>query len=207
LPGIQNTEENRERIRQFITGIIQGTNPVEFATPTGTAVGVTGDLLNITAAWKVMQEFQPELLVCNTTNLDVCHSDFSNYIDLLHKADYGVGWLWNKIQGPEGAALGLKDDTVLIAMPEHGRNGAPNSLVDANGLRAYDHTSDDNSREVFCLVAGPSNVIKQNQTVGTAGNPVGESIDVVPTIAKILGFDTDIPVGMLNGSPLNQAFV
>lgn len=207
LPGVQNTEADRERIRQFITGIIQGTNPVEFATPSGTAAEATSDLINITAAWKVLQEFQPELIVCNTTNLDICHSNFSNYIDFLHKADYGVGWLWNKIQGPEGAALGLKDDTILIAMPEHGRNGSPNSLVDQNGLRAYDHTSDANSREVFCLIAGPPGVVEQNQVIGTASNPVGESIDVVPTIAKILGFDTDIPQGMLEGSALDQAFV
>jgi hypothetical protein len=207
LPGIQNTEADRDRIRQFITGIIQGTNPVEFPTPTGTATGATGDLVNIAAAWKVLQEFKPELIVCNTTNLDVCHSNFSNYIDFLHKADYGVGWLWNKIQGTEGAALGLKDDTILTAMPEHGRNGAPNSLVDQNGLRAYDHTGDDNSREVFCLIAGPPGVIVQNQVLGTASNPVGESIDAVPTIAKILGFDTDIPPGMLDGSVLSQAFV
>ena len=207
LPGIQNTEENRERIRQFIAGIVQGTNVVEFPTPTGTITGATSDLVNIAAAWKVLQEFQPELIVCNTTNLDICHSNFSSYIEFLHKADYGVGWLWNQIQGPEGAALGLKDDTVLIAMPEHGRNGMPNSLVDQNGLRAYDHTSDDNSREVFAMIVGPPGVVKQDQVFGTPSNPVGESIDMVPTIAHILGFHSDIPSGMLDGTPLYQAFV
>jgi hypothetical protein len=38
-------------------------------------------------------------------------------------------------------------------------------------------------------------------------NPVGQAIDVVPTIAHILGFLPDIPGGYLNGSPLLQAFV
>ena len=82
-----------------------------------------------------------------------------------------------------------------------------NSLIDANGLAAYDHTSDANSREIFSLIVGPSGVINQNQSFGTAGTPIGESIDVVPTIAHILGFYDDIPTGMLPGRILTEAFV
>ena len=35
----------------------------------------------------------------------------------------------------------------------------------------------------------------------------GESIDIVPTVANILGFDTDIPGGLLAGRVLNEAFI
>ena len=34
----------------------------------------------------------------------------------------------------------------------------------------------------------------------------GESIDIVPTIANILGFDTDILGGLLNGNVLTESF-
>ena len=35
----------------------------------------------------------------------------------------------------------------------------------------------------------------------------GESVDIVPTIANILGFDTDIPAGLLDGKVLSDVFV
>jgi hypothetical protein len=37
--------------------------------------------------------------------------------------------------------------------------------------------------------------------------PVGESIDMAPTIAHILGFENDIPTGLLPGRVLTEAFV
>ncbi len=205
VSGIANNDEDRERIRSFVKGLLSGSNPIEWPTPTGGTQGLTGDLINIGAAWKVMEAFQPELMVINTFNLDVCHSNFSQYINFLHRADHGVGWLWNKIQGPEGAALGLKDDTVMILMPEHGRNADPNNVNDNNGLRAYDHTSDANSRQIFSLIAGPPGVINQNQSVGTGNVPVGESIDIIPTIAELLGFRDQVPSGLLPGRVLHEA--
>jgi len=46
--------------------------------------------------------------------------------------------------------------------------------------------------------------VKQNQGIN---QELGESIDIVPTIANILGFDTDISAGLLQGSVLEGAFV
>ncbi|MEQ8521375.1 MAG: hypothetical protein RIC15_04400 [Vicingaceae bacterium] len=203
LPGIINTREDKERIKKFYIDILNGNSPIEYPLPGGAPLSdLTGDLINIAASWKVLEEFAPELTVINTFNLDVCHSDFSQYLQFLHKADYGVGWLWDKIQNhPE-----MANNTVLICMPEHGRNSNPNSLIDANGLFAYDHTSDQNSREIFGLIAGPSGVVKQNSVHGSASSPVGESIDIVPTIAHALGFDSDIPSGKLGGRVLTEAF-
>jgi hypothetical protein len=60
------------------------------------------------------------------------------------------------------------------------------------------------SREIFCMVLGPAGKVYQNQVFNT---PSGQSIDVVPTVAHILGFYNDIPSGMLPGVPLYQAFV
>lgn len=203
IQGVSNTIEDRERIKNFMNSVFSQSLAVDYPTPGNNPADLTGDLLNITAAWMVMKEFAPELMVINTFNLDVCHSDFSAYLNFLHKADYGVGWLWDKIQSDPR----LRNDTIMICMPEHGRNLDPNNLYDSNGLRAYDHTSDENSRRLFALVAGPPGVVNQNSVVGSTANPVGESIDIVPTIAHILGIHNSIPGGLLPGRVLNEAFV
>lgn len=204
LPGIQNTPEDRERIKNFTLKSIEDlqNGAFDFATPGNNINLLTGDLVNISMAWRVLDEFAPELMVINTTNLDICHDNFSAYIDFLHRADYGVGWLWDRIQSHPV----LKDDTIMICMPEHGRNQNPNTLTDANGLLAYDHTSDANSRRLFALIVGPQGTVVQDQVLGSPGNPAAESIDIVPTIAHILGVDTAIP-GFLPGRVLSEAFV
>lgn len=204
LPGIINTRADKEKIKKMLLDTLQNLSSLSLPLPTGVALSqMTSDLLNIATSWKVLETFKPELTVINTFNLDVCHNNYTGYIQNLHKADYGVGWLWDKIQSDPV----LANDTIMICMPEHGRNSTPNSIVDSNGLRAYDHTSDQNSREIFSLIVGPPSVVKQNQTFGTSASPVGESVDIVPTIAHILGFDSSIPAGMLPGRALTEAFI
>lgn len=204
IPGITNTEEQRQQIQDFTLQLLQGAIPIEFPLPVGVGYDqLTGDLANIAVSWKVLQQFHPELTVINTTNLDICHTNFSEYITNLHKADFGVGWLWDKIQSDPV----LANDTIMICVPEHGRNMVQNTIPDANGLFAYDHTNDENSRDIFCLVVGPPSVVNQGLVMGTEEDPVGETIDVVPTIAHILGFKEAIPPGYLPGTVLESAFV
>jgi hypothetical protein len=205
-PGIINTEEDRALIKEFIYATLDKTSAgqIEWPLPAGVNTSeLTGDLVNMAYAWEVLQNFKPELMVINSFALDACHFDFTSYIQFMHKADYGVGWLWNKIQSDPV----LADDTILICMPDHGRNEDANNIYDNNGLRAFDHTSDENSRRLFALIAGPPNKVYQNQTIGSTSNPIGESIDAVPTIAHILGFHDFIPGGYLPGDILEQAFV
>ena len=120
----------------------------------------------------------------------------------MRKADYSLNHLWNTIQGTPGMA----NDTVVIVVPEHGRNLQSNSLIDGYGRYALDHTNDATSREIFCLVLGPSGVVVQNQVVSTVS---GESVDVVPTIGNLLGFYDNIPSSYKSqmGSYLGQAFI
>jgi hypothetical protein len=205
-PGIINTPTDRDAIKQFIYNTLNKTSQgqVELPMPAGSnSSQLTGDLINIAYAWEVLQNFHPELMVINSFDLDACHFDFSTYVQDMHKADYGVGWLWNKIQSDPV----LEDDTIMICMPDHGRNELPNSVYDVNGLRAFDHTSDDNSRRLFSLIVGPASKVKQNQVIGDAFNPVGETIDIIPTISHILGFHDEVPAGMLPGRILDEAFV
>ena len=194
-----NSADNERILRSFIRSRFDRAFQGQYLDPWGTGT-MNNDMFNILFAEEIIQEFKPELLVVNMQDVDACHSNFTQYCDNLRKADYAVAHLWNTIQSTPGMA----NDTVLIVVPEHGRNLEPNTLVDAFGRAALDHTSDATSREIFCLIAGPPAVVKQNQVIDT---PMGESIDVVPTISWLLGFDAGIPNGLLKGSPLLQAFV
>lgn len=196
--GVFNPESDTAQIDSFIQTAFAEANSGVYNNPWGTGF-MTGDMINMFAAEKIMQRFTPELMVVNMQDVDVCHGNFTQYAAALRVADYALAHLWQTIQSTPGMA----NNTILIAAPEHGRNLLPNTVVDQYGRYAIDHTSDATSREIFCLVVGPSGKVVQNQNIT---QQMGESIDIVPTIAKILGFQDQVG-GMLPGQPLNQAFV
>ncbi len=198
--GVVNSVAEREQLNMFLAELFQDALNGPAYNSYGFTGGVSNDLVNLYYAEKVIEKFKPELTVLNMQDVDICHTDFTKYCNLLRRADWGVSHLWNKIQNTPGMA----NDTVMIVVPEHGRNISANTLFDAYGRPAYDHNSDATSREIFCLMCGPSNVIQQNQVISTE---YGESIDVIPTIAELLGFRDRIPSGLLNGQVLTQALV
>ena len=200
--GIINTDIDRSSLETYISSSFNDAVAGLYNDPWGIgAQYMNNDMFNIFIAEKVLQQFKPELLVVNMQGVDVCHFNFTNYCDNLRKADYALAHLWNTIQSTPG----LMNDTILIAVPEHGRNATANTVIDSFGRYAVDHTGEQMSREIFCLVLGPAGVVK-NQVISTVE---GESIDVVPTVADILGFYNDIPSNYRNsmGAPLLQAFV
>lgn len=200
--SMENLSADKQAIEVFLQNMFQTALSGGFTDPWGVGAGLMNyDMFNIAFAEKIIQAFKPELLVVNMQDIDIGHSDFTSYCNQMVKADYALAHLWNTIQSTPGMA----GDTVLIALPEHGRNLQTNTLQDAYGRFALDHTNDQSSRELFCLVLGPSGVV-QTQTINSI---MGESIDVVPTIAKVLGFYDDIPSYYqgLMGAPLDTAFV
>lgn len=200
--SIENTVSDRGQIEAFLQTLLTQAIGGAYTDPWGVGSTLMNlDMYNMFYAEKIIQEFKPELLVVNMQDIDVGHVDFTAYCNNMGKADYALAHLWNTIQSTPGMA----NDTVLIAVPEHGRNLSPNTIQDQYGRYALDHTNDDTSREIFCLMLGPSGVIQQ-QTINSV---MGESIDVVPTIAKVLGFYDDIPSYYrgLMGNPLDVAFV
>lgn len=202
--GNVNTEEDAAQIRNFLADLVQQGQNGAFNQPLGvSAQYATNDIFTILFAEEVIKEFQPELLVVNMTDVDACHQNFTAYCNNLQKADYAVSHLWNTIQNTPGMA----NDTVMIMVPEHGRNLEGNTVQDVYGRFGIDHTGDDTSREIFCLVMGPDGVIRRNNSVGTPANPKGESIDLVPTVANLLGFDIGIPSGFLPGKVLSEAYL
>lgn len=196
--SIRNKPEDAAKLdaylRQLMYEVAAGTHTNQWG------AGMNGDSYNLYFASKIIEEYKPELMVVNMQGVDVAHFEFTKYADNMRKADYALAKLWQTIQSTPGMA----NDTVLIVAPEHGRNLQPNSVIDTYGRYALDHTNDAMSREIFCLIAGPPSVVKQNQVFS---NAQGESVDIVPTIAHLLGFKTDIPTGMIQGRVLNEALV
>jgi len=199
--GIVNNPTDAEAIESFVQTTFQEATSGMYADPWGVGASMNNDMFNVFFAEKIIQEFQPELMVVNMQDVDIAHSNFTQYCNNLRKSDYALAHLWNTIQSTPGMA----NDTILIAAPEHGRNLATNTLQDGFGRFALDHTNDDMSREIFCLVLGPAGTVNQNLSIGSVE---GQSIDIVPTMANILGFDSDIPMQYRNnmGQVLQQAF-
>jgi hypothetical protein len=195
--GVVNSPAERQMLNDFLHELFQGASSPGYNT-WGFGNKMSNDLINLYYSEKIIQKFKPELTVLNMQDVDVCHTDFTKYCNGLRKADWGVSHLWNTIENTPGMA----GDTVMIVVPEHGRNLAPNTVVDAYGRPAFDHNSDATSREIFCLIVGPAGVVYQDKVLT---KEYGESIDVVPTIADLLGFRDRIPSGMLTGKVLNEA--
>lgn len=183
LGDIGNSLEEKDQLKTFIDGVLNGSVNIPFP-----AVNDNGDLRNIGYACAVMREFKPTITVVNMSSVDGCHSDFTGYLQSLHRADHAVGHIWNFIQNDPSMA-DMKDNTVIIATPEHGRNANPNSILDENDWYGFDH-SDANTNRIFTLMAGPT--VPQNLVVGSESNQVGRATDNVLTIGDILGFKNSI---------------
>ncbi|HNT80001.1 MAG TPA: alkaline phosphatase family protein, partial [Bacteroidia bacterium] len=207
--GIVNTESDQALLKNYITDSFNKALAGQFNNPWGAGASMNNDMYNVFFAEELIKEFKPELLVVNMQDVDICHNNFTQYANNLRKADYAVAHLWNTIQNTPGMA----NDTVLIVAPEHGRNQATNNSIDPFGRYAIDHTAsvdlsgDQMAREIFCLVAGPPSVVNQNLVINQTA---GESIEIIPTIANILGFDTSLPTGILkpySSCDMQQAFI
>ena len=198
--GIVNTIEDRILLESFIQDNFEKTALGAFNDPWNIGINVyDNDMLTIFFAEEIIKEFKPELLVVNMQNVDTAHSNTTNYLKNLKRADYALAHLWKTIKTTAGM-----ENTILIAVPEHGRNSQTNGRVDAFGREGTDHTGDSMSRDVFTMVLGhqTDSFVNTNSIIDTEK----ETIDIVPTVANILGFDNDIPIGRINGNVLNEAF-
>jgi len=200
ISHVKNNKTETERLQNWLSQMISGVKSGAYSNPWNISGGMNSDMRNVMFAEEVIKEFKPELLVVNMFGVDVAHTNFTKYCNALQYADWATAHLWDTIQNTPGMA----DDTLLVVMPEVGRNGTTNSIVDSNGRFALDHSSNDpTTREIFCMMAGPQGVINQNLEITSV---TGRSADVVPTIADALGFYNDVS-GLLPGTPLTQAYV
>jgi hypothetical protein len=183
IGGIGNTFEEKQDIKAFIKATFEKTrNGTQIRTP----VSDNPDLRTLGYACEVMKWFKPNLTVVNLNNIDGCHSNFTGYLRAMHRADHGVGFIWDYIQReiPE-----MSDNTIMLVMPECGRNLNPNPIRDQNDWYGYDH-SDANARRIFGMMVGPN--VPSDLVRGNENNPIGHSADMVPTIAEILGIKNEV---------------
>lgn len=195
LPDLGNTPEEKYSIKQFMDYIFNGGAT---GTLSGLGCGMSGDSITVAYACEVLKWFKPTLLAVNMGNVDTCHSNFTNYLRSMHRADFAVGYLWNYIQTQIPDMAG---NTIMIVVPECGRNEQPNAIKDFNDWRAYDH-SDANATRVFGMMTGPN--VPTNLTIGNEANPIGNAGQVALTIAEILGIKQPVAdAGMvINGQSL-----
>ena len=186
LPSIGNTPEEKYHIKEYVKGVFDGSANDLFGSVDGRAMN--GDIRNTLYTCSILREFKPAITVVNYSNVDGCHSNFTGYLQSLHRADFAIGYLWNFIQNQPD----LKNNTVLILAPEHGRNSEPNRIIDDNDWFAYDH-SDANTKRNFAMMVGPDGWnIPKGEIFGSEGNPVGDTASCMLTAAEVLGCKQNI---------------
>ena len=111
----------------------------------------TGDVATMYHAEQLLKTFLPTVMVVSLIDVDACHDDYNAYLYSQPIADACIRHLWDTIQSTEG----LRDETALFVMPEHGRQLAFNGKnPDSLGRSGLDHGGgDDGDRDVWD--AGP----------------------------------------------------
>jgi hypothetical protein len=143
------------------------------------------DELSLYIARHVMESLAPSVLWITLHDVDVAHSGaFSLYTEAIVRSDRICAEIWKTIQSnPE-----YKGKTNLFILPDFGRDG--DNEPSGNGFQHH-RTGDALSRTTWLLALGPG--IRENTVVD---RPV-ESIDLVPTLGRLLGCDTPLAQGHL----------
>jgi hypothetical protein len=95
--GVTNSESDAAQIDDFLQTTFAAAASGQYNNPWGTGF-MTGDMFNVFAAEKIIERFKPELLVVNMQDVDICHSNFTQYAAGLRAADYALAHLWQTIQ-------------------------------------------------------------------------------------------------------------
>lgn len=141
------------------------------------------DELSVYVARELMRQVAPSLLWITLHDMDIAHSGaYSLYIDGIRRSDRLCLEIWNALQSnPEYAG-----NTTMFVLPDFGRD----SDMDA-GANGFQHhrTGDALSRTTWMMVLGPG--VRE----GTVISDAVDSIDLVPTLGALLGFQTPLAQG------------
>jgi hypothetical protein len=148
----------------------------------------SADELSVYIARQLMRQNAPSLLWITLHDIDIAHSGaYSLYIDGIQRSDRLCVEIWNAIQSdPEYAGR-----TTLFILPDFGRDSDTNA--GGNGFQHH-RTGDPQSRTTWMMVLGPG--IRQGAFIERAV----DSLDLVPTLGKLLGF----PTPLVQGTPLRE---
>lgn len=146
------------------------------------------DELSVYIARQLMRELAPSLLWITLHDIDIAHSGtYSLYLEGIQRSDRLCAEIWKTIQSePEYAGK-----TTMFILPDFGRD----SDTDPGGNGFQHHrTGDPLSRTTWMMVLGP------NVRHGVMINRPVESIDLVPSLGRLLGFDARLA----KGKPLEE---
>ena len=148
----------------------------------------SADELSVFVARRVMEQLSPALLWITLHDIDVAHSGaYSLYIDGIQRTDRLCLDIWNTIESlPE-----YKSNTTMFILPDFGRDSDTNP--GGNGFQHH-RTGDALSRTTWMMALGSG--IREGAFVQ---RPV-DSLDLVPTAGRKLGFDTPLS----KGSPIAE---
>ena len=147
------------------------------------------DELSVYVARRLMRQLAPTLLWITLHDIDIAHSGaYSLYIDGIRRSDRLCADIWKMIQSePEYAGK-----TTLFILPDFGRDA--DTSTGGNGFQHH-RTGDAASRTTWMLAIGPG--IRENTVIDHAI----ESIDLVPTLASLLG----VSPRFARGKPVAEA--
>ncbi|MGZ5528928.1 MAG: hypothetical protein ACXWJB_09680 [Limisphaerales bacterium] len=143
----------------------------------------SADELSVFVARRVMEQLSPTLLWITLHDIDVAHSGaYSLYIDGIQRTDRLCLDIWQTIESlPE-----YRSNTTMFILPDFGRDSDTNP--GGNGFQHH-RTGDALSRTTWMMALGPG--IREGAFVQ---RPV-DSLDLVPTVGRKLGFDTGFAKG------------
>jgi hypothetical protein len=146
------------------------------------------DELSVYIARQLMRQYSPSVLWITLHDIDIAHSGaYSLYIDGIRRSDRLCAEIWQAIQAdPE-----YKGRTTMFILPDFGRDSDISS--GGNGFQHH-RTGDALSRTTWMMVLGPG--VRHNTFID---RPV-DSLDLVPTLGRLLGFS---PV-LAKGTPLQE---
>ena len=139
-------------------------------------------------ARQLMRQVAPSLLWITLHDIDVAHAGaYSLYIEGIRRTDRLCSELWKAIQ-TESEYAGR---TTLFILPDFGRDSDDDSA--GNGFQHH-RTGDTLSRTTWMLVVGPG--VRE----GAVFDRAVDSIDLVPTLGALLGFNP----AYAEGKPVNE---
>jgi hypothetical protein len=169
-----NDETTAARVEKYIVDELTKSDTVSMTGPGA------GDAKALRIAGNILQIFRPTLSCVSLTNADVAHGSYNAYVDVIRRNDEEMGRILDIVRAdPE-----LRESTSIFVLPEFGRDS---NLNQRNGLDHGDGSPD--LQRVACIAWGPD--FKQGKEIDSDC----DSIDVCPTICKLLGVKAPLARG------------
>jgi hypothetical protein len=146
------------------------------------------DELSIYIARHLMRQESPSLLWLTLHDMDIAHSGaYSLYVDAIRRTDRLCAELWQAVQSNPDYA----QNTTMLILPDFGRDGDQDP--GGNGFQHH-RTGDVASRTTWMMALGAG------VRPGVVYDRPINSVDLVPTLGAIMGFQTS----QSQGKPISE---